>query len=437
MPMIAVIGGGVAGLTAAIRLAEQGSHVELFEAAPTLGGRTRSFHENTIGEWCDNGPHLLIGAYSATQALLHDCGAEDNIHWQESLELPLWDKERGHFRLRPSPLLPLPLSMMIALALLPNHGIKSALALTRLAGRSGNAAGQSVEQWLARLHTPTHMLRDLIEPLCLGAMNEYPATAPALSFQRVLVESFANHRSARLGWFTKPLSEALVQPLLDRAKKLGVTIRTGCMVSSVTSHLGGGKLAWGSEAQDFSKIILTTPAWVSNRLMGIDSAVESRPISNIHLWFDKPVHLGNSACQPLVGGIGTRGQWFFDVSSQMSRASRFQHIAVVISADHLEARKEDLIGLATRELGMICGLTSPLQPIHARVVQEKRATVLTRRADTAQQHTPEWLIDASERPQPGDLPATIEAAIRRGEMAANCTPCHSNDTVHPLPSEHA
>ncbi|MDX8406932.1 MAG: FAD-dependent oxidoreductase, partial [Mariprofundaceae bacterium] len=80
--MIAIIGGGVAGLTAAIRLAEQGRSVHLFEAAPEPGGRTRSFIDKVTGQCCDNGPHLMIGAYHATRRLLHDCGAGNNVHWQ-------------------------------------------------------------------------------------------------------------------------------------------------------------------------------------------------------------------------------------------------------------------------------------------------------------------------------------------------------------------
>ena len=86
--MIAVIGAGLTGLTAAIRLAETGVQVELFEASPLAGGRTKSFHESFANELCDNGPHLLIGAYSATQKLLDDCGASANVYWQPSLPLP-------------------------------------------------------------------------------------------------------------------------------------------------------------------------------------------------------------------------------------------------------------------------------------------------------------------------------------------------------------
>ncbi|NOR72703.1 MAG: FAD-dependent oxidoreductase, partial [Mariprofundaceae bacterium] len=108
---IAIIGGGLCGLTSAIRLTEKGHDVHLYEAAPALGGRTRSFYDTTVDEWVDNGPHLLIGAYKATRELLESVGAGGNITWQRSLKLSLWDEQRGHFSLAPSPYLPFPLAL--------------------------------------------------------------------------------------------------------------------------------------------------------------------------------------------------------------------------------------------------------------------------------------------------------------------------------------
>ncbi|MDQ6955890.1 MAG: FAD-dependent oxidoreductase, partial [Mariprofundaceae bacterium] len=67
---IAIIGGGLTGLTAAIRAAEQGHNVNLYEAAPQLGGRTQSFFHKPTQTWVDNGPHLLIGVYKRTIQLL-------------------------------------------------------------------------------------------------------------------------------------------------------------------------------------------------------------------------------------------------------------------------------------------------------------------------------------------------------------------------------
>jgi len=417
--MTAIIGGGVAGLTAAIRLAEKtGQNIHLFEASPTLGGRTRSFVDQTTGQWCDNGPHLLIGAYTATQRLLNDCGAAHHIQWQKSLELPLWDENRGYFHLKPHACLPLPISMMIALGYLPNHGISSAAALIKLVSKKPASPTQSVSQWLAPLQISASLIRDFIEPLCLGAMNEYPATAPALSFQRVLHESFANHQSARLGWFNQPLSKAFIEPLREKAKSLGVNIHTSTGIRSVLSEKQGVRLAWNTGSGHFSRVIFATPAWATHRLLGLTSQIQTRPITNIHLWFDRHVCLGQSNRQPLLGGIGTMGQWYFDVTSQMQESSELQHIAVVISADSINPRDDQLIPSLTHELEKISGASHPLRPVHSRVIQEKKATVLTRAHEATFQEPHRWMIDASEYPVPGDLPATIETAVQRGEQAA-------------------
>ena len=77
--------------------------------------------------------------------------------------------------------------------------------------------------------------------------------------------------------------------------------------------------------------------------------------------------------------------------------------------------ESELLQTFSHELEQICG--SPVSSVHHRLVREKRATVLVR--SHIQQQLPPWLIDASERPVPGELPATIEMAVRRGEMAAN------------------
>ncbi len=192
--MIAIVGGGIAGLTAAIRLAEKGRRVHLFEAAPELGGRTRSFLDKSTGQWCDNGPHLLIGAYHATRNLLDDCQVAKNVCWQKHLNLPLWDHQRGPFNLRPSPWLPLPLGLLLALARLPGHDRHSAMSLLHIAhGQTG--AGQTVARWLNDLAVPQILQRDLMQMNSRGVRDELGGFLPALQIGSVGLIEFT-----RSGW---------------------------------------------------------------------------------------------------------------------------------------------------------------------------------------------------------------------------------------------
>lgn len=409
---IAIIGGGLTGLTAAIRLAETGNEVMLFEAAPACGGRTRSFYEHSMQQLCDNGPHLLVGAYSATRALLQDCAADHHLHWQPSLSLPLWDPSRGHFHFQPPNYLPFAFAMLHASATLPGHTIRSAIAMLRMAialQQTSPPAAANVSQWLQSLRIPAELVRDMLEPLCLGAMNEAMDTACPHSFKRVLQESFAARSQASLGWFTGPLQTTLIDPLLNKASQLGVNICNRHRVRHLEARHGTALV----DGEVFDRAILALPAHAADRLLKRPLRTETRAITNIHLWLHEPLPLP----APLLGCIGGVGQWYFDVSRQWQSSEPGRHLCAVISADCGQTDDRELVSRCLNELAQICA--SPLPPAlrHSRIVREQRATTLVRRSPACDE-LPTAIIDASERPLPGQLPATIEAAIRRGEHAA-------------------
>lgn len=411
MSDIAIIGGGLTGLTAAIRSAENGHKVTLFEAAPQLGGRTRSFYDAKVDEWVDNGPHLMIGAYTRMQALLEAAGAAQNIHWQQSLHLPLWDAERGHFSLTPKPWLPFAIALLMEVYKAPGHGLSSLTAMLRMSSPPSKNI-RTVKAWFDHCRVPPRLYADLLEPLCLGTMNESPETADAASFALVLKEAFASHRSARLGWFTAPLSQALIKPLQRYAERLGVTIHTHSRTDALEADDEGVRLMLKGEQHHFDKAVLAVPAYIRNRLLRIDAPVATESISNVHLWFEEPLDLPES----LVGGIGTYGQWFFDVSRQMSRAQSPYHYCAVVSADHSGYGQSAMVETICSELAAVTERTLA-KPAHHRIVCEKRATILVQN-ETIPMHG-KGIIDACEHPFSGELPATIETAIRRGEEAAD------------------
>lgn len=425
---VAVVGGGLCGLTAAIRLAQRGVDVEVFEAAPSLGGRTRSFFDPHVQQWVDNGPHLLSGAYHATQALLAEAGASANVTWQKPLSLPLWDRQRGSFLLQPSPFLPFSLALPLACLRLPGHDwtdIPALLRLSRDLNHPPSEAIKGVQDWLSKICMTAPLIRDLLEPLCLGAMNEPLGQANAASFKRVLHDAFADHKSARLGWFRKPLSEGLVQPLFDMATGLGVKIHCCCRIREIMPRNTGLGLRSTRGNEYVDSCILALPLRAGQQLLALPKTSVTRCITNIHMWFRDLAALPH----PFIGSIGTTGQWFFDVSRQMDQAlspsrlcdkpnsSRLRHICAVISADDGGLRGHDLEQRVCAELGQLIG-NDRLYPQYIRIVSERHATTSVLDVPAPLATGLPGLINACETPSSGDLPATIELAVRRGNQAA-------------------
>ncbi|HIP07178.1 MAG TPA: FAD-dependent oxidoreductase [Mariprofundaceae bacterium] len=396
---VAVVGGGIAGLTAALRLAESGYQVDLFEAAPALGGRTKSFYDEEVDEWVDNGPHVMVGAYHATLKLLGDVNALQHVRWQSSLTLSLWDKERGLFDLKAVSWLPVNIALIWAAYRLPEHGLSSVKAMLRLAMTMVNRdEEQTVQQWMDEMKAPKRLIEDMLEVLCLGVMNEPMQTANAKTFARVLATSFSSHKNAKMGWFNKPLSQALVAPIADKLRSLGVNMELRHSVRNL------GEL-------NHDAVVLALPAFARNRLLGINEEVETQAITNIHLWFEERIALPNM----MQGMLGTYGQWLFDVSAMMKKQGGLQHLCVIISADESDLPQQTLIDLALKEIEMMLGKKLP-EPKKVRFIREKRATVLVR--NTGSVDLPSHVFDAVEAPSSGQLPATIELAVISGEKAA-------------------
>ena len=405
---VAVIGGGIAGLTASLRLAELGYKVDVFEAAPELGGRTKSFYDETVEEWVDNGPHLMVGAYFATRKLLEDVGASHHVTWQTSLTLPLWDKNRGLFSLHARSWLPIPLALILAVAKMPGHGWASVRAMLKLAVTMANRnEEQTVQSWLEEIKAPDMLIQDMLEVLCLGVMNEPLETANAKTFARVLATSFSSHQHAKMGWFNQSLSQGLIQPVANKANQLGVNFHLKHTIRDLAEL-------------KHDAVILAIPAFARNRLLGIKEEVETQVITNVHLWFDEKISLPST----MLGMLGTYSQWLFDIG-QMTNQRGKHHLCVTVSADDLKLSQADCLQAVLKELEVALGTTLP-EPLQTRVIREKRATVLVRQQKKYE--LPKHVYDASESPYPGQLPATIELAVISGSEAAQWVHMGTNVT---------
>lgn len=185
---VAVVGGGWAGLAAAVELANKAHKVTVFEASATLGGRARSVAAPHLGITIDNGQHILLGAYSHTLALINALTGNAE---QRLCRLPLTVQSAdGSFRLKAGSL-PAPWHLLWAVASAKGMGLQDRLRLARLchnlkSSRQHVPDDWTVAQWLTMQRQSDAMVHKLWQPLCLAAMNTPIDQACARTFCRVL-----------------------------------------------------------------------------------------------------------------------------------------------------------------------------------------------------------------------------------------------------------
>jgi squalene-associated FAD-dependent desaturase len=206
-PVVAVVGGGWAGLAAAVEMSAAGWHVRLLEMAPQLGGRARTLQRN--GWTLDNGQHILIGAYRDTLALMRRVGLDPEA-LLERVPLALPDARGRGLCLRPGPALPRVMQAVLRQAHWP---LKDRLAfLARAAGWLAPGARcdptLTVERWSEGI--PERVRQEVIEPLCVSALNTPSSGASASMFLRVLRDALlGGPGSADLLLPRRPLGDLL------------------------------------------------------------------------------------------------------------------------------------------------------------------------------------------------------------------------------------
>ncbi|MBI5137143.1 MAG: FAD-dependent oxidoreductase [Nitrospirae bacterium] len=428
-----VVGGGFAGAAAAVALARRGVPVVLWEARAAWGGRVASFTDARSGERLDNGPHLFLGCYARTRALLAELGTGHLLSFQPTLHLPRFDAGRAaalHCPELPAPwflvggLLGLPLTWADRLRLLAaGHAIRRPVA-----------PGLSVASWLAAIGAPAASIPLLWGPLCRAIMNLEPAEADAGAFAAALREGLGGTAAdACLGWSRVPLGDLLEAVLEDRLARAGGTVRHRRVARVVLDGDRVTGLATGDgETVPARRVILATGPAHLQRLLPAHPALQgvrqqvaalgAAPIVSVYLWFDRPVApMGES---PFVGLAGGRVEWLFDRDRMAGRtAGPGQRLAAVISAADAVADWDDarLVAATLDDMAVHLPAARGIRPAHSRVIRERRATVR--------------LAPGVDRPRPGavagvdglylcgdytdtGLPATIEGAVRSGEAAA-------------------
>ncbi len=425
---VVIIGGGWAGLAAALELTAHNIPVHLYESAPQLGGRARNapFGELTV----DNGQHLLIGAYTEILRLLSIMGAsESELFLRTRLRLKVLEGDEKLIMQAP----PLPAPLHLAWAQLTAEGLTvkergQALMMSLRLTLAGFSLKQdtSVASLLQQHRQSATLTRRFWEPLCLATLNTPIDTASAQVFLRVLKDSFTRRRhDADLLLPKQPLGELFPQRAANYLRQHGMRIETSHRLEAL--HLQNNQLQAvtisGEQHPCDAAIIATAPHAATRLLDGHEAlvplqqqinALGSQPITTLYLQYPP----GHCLEEPMVGMSGTVCQWLFD----RRHCNQPGLIAVVISAEgeHYDCDNDTLTTHILKELQQ--QFPQWPEPLKSRVIREKRATfecsvgVESRRPSNTTPIAGLWL--AGDYTDTG-YPATLEGAVRSGVECAH------------------
>ncbi len=410
-----VVGAGLAGLSAALRLAGHGARVIIHEANPFAGGRCRSFHDPRLGCVIDNGNHLILSGNRSARAYLEAIGAADRMI-ALAPEFPfvdLADGSRWTLRLGAGRL---PWWLASARRRVPQTRPGDYLCAWRLA-RAGNRS--TVAEAISG-RGPAW--RRFWEPLTVAALNAPPERAAAGLLWAVIRETFLRGGGAcRPMIAPRGLGAALVEPAVARLGALGAEFRFGRVLRTVLTDGGRARaLVFNDGCEELGagdRVVLALPPWrlapvIHEALPALALPTRSGMIVNLFFRLAEPP----PGLPAILGVLSGTSQWIFvrgDVVSVTVSAAEASE-AAAMPADRLVSR-------VWEEVRRALGLPRDSAYQAARVNREKRATFDQSPAAVALRPAPRTglanLVLAGDATDTG-LPATIEGAIRSGERAA-------------------
>ncbi len=435
-----VIGGGLAGLSAACALAERGIAVTLIERRNYLGGRAFSFVDPQTGTELDNGQHVFLRCCTEYIDFLKKIGAFAQTTLQQRLHVTVADREGKRGVLSSTRFLPAPLDLLPSLLLYRHLGPMDRLRIVRgmMSIRSANRERErerlesmSFRDWLLKHGQNEKTIAALWELITLPILNDTIDAASAymgvMAFQDSLL---AGKGMADLGYSRVGLSTLVSDGARRYIESRGGRLLMGRRVNDI--EVTNGRVTGvrvGEETINADAVISAVPWDGLDRLLTGEDAdtslasvtpppLEWAPIVGLHIGYDHPV-----MDQPFLTVLDSPIQWIFNRSLMQESADSSSRLLVSISAAWREAgmSEEELRDLAEAELRPVLPETRDASMTFFRVVKQPQATFrclpgIQERRPTQTTAVP-GLFLAGDWTQTG-WPATMESAVRSGNLAA-------------------
>jgi squalene-associated FAD-dependent desaturase len=404
-----IIGAGISGLSAAVRLAKAGVGVHVHEATQQAGGRCRSYFDAATNLTIDNGNHLLLSGNRHALAYARAIGTEAGLVGPARAKFPFvdladgrrWQLDLGDSRL--------PFWLFDKSRRVPDTDIGDYLKLAPLTwAGTDRLVGDAI---------PCHgtLYQRLVQPLLLAALNVDPPEGSAGLAGAVVRETLlAGGQACRPLIAREGLSTVLVEPAVKLLQDNGASVRIGHELHALALSADRvGTLDFGSGDEiaigpDDAVIIAVPPRAAASLLPGLKTPTQFRAIVNAHFRYDPP-----PGAAPILGVIGGTVEWLFAFPQRLS--------VTISNADRLvDMPREELARSIWRDVCAAAGVSGNLPPWQ--IVRERRATFAATPEQNAQRPGPVTAVKnlflAGDWTDTG-LPATIEGSVRSGDRAAD------------------
>jgi hydroxysqualene dehydroxylase len=443
---VVVVGGGLAGLSAALTLADEGATVTLLESRGRLGGATWSFRRR--GLWFDNGQHVFLRCCTAYRTFLDRIGAGGAVRLQDRLELPVlapgadvaWLRRNG---------LPAPLHLAASLvryhhlSLADRMRLGRALVPLRRADLGDPSLDTKTFAAFLRDHGQrTAAIERLWDLICVPTVN-LPAEEASLVLAATVFQIglLTDASAGDIGWSRGPLAELHAGPAAAALERAGVDVRTNVPVAAIDLDAGGATVHTATDRLRADAVVVAVPPDAAATLLpGVSGAsrwpdLGTSPIVNVHLVYDRVV-----VPYEIAAVIDSPLQFIFDRTTASALGDgRGQCLAVSLSAATRWATtpSDQLVTMTERELARLFPEARAARRLDSVVIRERAATFRGAPGTAA--------LRPSVRPHRNGVylagawtatgwPATMEGAVRSGVSAARALVADLA-SIHSHPSE--